>query len=115
MSFASNAKKIGVVTRAATHVAGEQARRSRTFQAVLGAGRATMQSFGHVAHQLWLEVTGTIFLFMAIVGGVALIHEYTQYEAGKAAGSRVVLAICFTLLFAWFGVSSFWRVRKKRS
>jgi hypothetical protein len=29
------------------------------------------------------------------------------------SSSRVVMALGFTVMFAWFGVSSFWRVRKK--
>ena len=29
------------------------------------AARATARSFGHVLHQLWLEVTGVVFIFMA--------------------------------------------------
>jgi hypothetical protein len=68
---------------------------------------------GRVLHQLWLEVTGLVFLMMATSGGVALAHEYARYQAGKIGFGRVALAICFTATFAWFGVSSFWRVRQK--
>ncbi len=94
-------------------VAGQQAKRSRTVRALTGAVSATARSFGRVLHQLWLEVTGFIFLTMAASGGIALAHEYGQYHAGKAGVGRVVLASCFTLTFAWFGVSSFWKVRRK--
>ena len=38
---------------------------SRTGRAALAALRATGRSFGHVLHQLWLEVTGFTFLAMA--------------------------------------------------
>jgi hypothetical protein len=62
---------------------------------------------------LWLEVTGLIFLLMAASGGAAWAHEYAKYQAGKVGFGRVALAICFTLTFAWFGVSSFLRVKKK--
>ena len=34
-------------------------------------------------------------------------------QAGQAGLARVAVAICFTVTFAWFGVSSFWRVRQK--
>jgi hypothetical protein len=68
---------------------------------------------GRVLHQLWLEVTGLVFLVMATSGGVALVHEYARYQAGKIGFGRVALAICFTATFAWFGVSSFWRGRQK--
>jgi len=42
-----------------------------------------------------------------------LAREYSKYQAGHATAGRVLIAVGFTLAFAWFGVSSFWRVRKK--
>jgi hypothetical protein len=95
-------------------VAGEQVGRNRTVRAGWGALRMAGRSFGRAAHQLWLEVTGTVFLFMAVFGGMALVREYGKYRAGQAAAGRVVVAICFTLAFAWFGVSSFARARRKQ-
>jgi len=77
------------------------------------AVRTTARSFGRVLHRLWLEVTGFVFLAMAALGGVALAHEYAKYQAGRVGSARVVVAICFTVTFAWFGVTSFWRVKKK--
>jgi len=62
---------------------------------------------------LWLEVTGVIFLLMALSGGAAMVREYVKYSASHLNGTRVVIALAFTLTFAWFGVSSFWRVRRK--
>jgi hypothetical protein len=88
--------------------------RSRTGRALLNAIRATSRSFGQVLHQLWLEVTGFIFLAMAGIGAMAGMREYGRYQAGHAAGpGRLVLAICFTASFTWFGLSSFWRVRRR--
>jgi hypothetical protein len=62
---------------------------------------------------LWLEVTGLVFLLMAASGGAAVAHEYAKYQTGKAGLGRVAVAICFTVTFAWFGVTSFWKVRRK--
>jgi hypothetical protein len=109
VSKISAAQKLGVVAR----VAGQQVKRSRTARAVTGAMSATARALGKVVHQLWLEVTGLVFLVMAASGGAAVAHEYAKYQAGKAGFGRVVVAICFTLTFTWFGVSSFWRVRQK--
>jgi hypothetical protein len=92
---------------------GSQVRRTRTFGAMMKAGRATAVHFGLVLHQLWLEVTGFVFLALSAVGAFALAHEWTKYRAVRTNPNRVVLAICFTVMFAWFGFSSFWRVRKK--
>ena len=94
-------------------VASQQVNRSRTVRAVKGGILTTARAFGKVLHQLWLEVTGLVFLVMAASGGIALTHEYAKYQAGRAGFGRVLVAICFTVTFAWFGVSSFWRVRQK--
>ena len=109
MSKVSTFKKLGVAAR----VAGEQVGRSRTLNALMSAARATLRSFAQAMHQLWLEVTGTVFLTMAAFGCVALVREYMKYEAGRTTAGRLAIAICFTLTFAWFGVSSFLRVRRK--
>ena len=48
------------------------------------------------------------------VGALAGVREYAKYQSGHSSGpGRLVLAICFTVSFAWFGLSSFWRVRRK--
>ncbi|MBI1740517.1 MAG: hypothetical protein HY233_01610 [Acidobacteriales bacterium] len=106
----STLRKIGI----AAQVLARQARTTRTGAAVLSGVRTALQSFGRVAHQLWLEVTGFIFLALAGIGGIAGFREYAKYQAGQAEGpGRLILAACFTVTFAWFGVSSFWRVRRK--
>jgi hypothetical protein len=98
----------------AAQVAARQVGSSRTGAAVLSGARATFQSFSRVGRQLWLEVTGFTFLMLAVIGGIAGFREYAKYQAGRASGpGRVILAACFTIMFVWFGVSSFWRVRKK--
>ncbi len=87
---------------------------SRTGRAVLAGIRATAQSFGRVLHQLWLEVTGFMFLAMAGIGAIAGMREYGRYQSGHATGpGRLLLAVCFTVSFAWFGISSFWRVKRR--
>jgi len=109
VSKVSTAQKLGVVAR----VAAQQIKRSWTVRAATSAVSTTARAFGRVLHQLWLEVTGLIFLVMAASGGIASAKEYAKYEAGRAGIGRVVVAIFFTVTFAWFGASSFWRVRQK--
>ncbi|HKT88140.1 MAG TPA: hypothetical protein VJQ59_06875 [Candidatus Sulfotelmatobacter sp.] len=109
MSKVSAWRKAGIVAR----VAGQQAGRSRTFNALMGAMRATAKSFGHVMHMLWLEVTGVIFLLMALSFAGASVKEYGKYHAGQIGPGRVEIAITCAVLFAWFGLSSFWRVHRK--
>jgi hypothetical protein len=94
-------------------VAGQQVQRSRTGRALASGFMTTARALGRVLHQLWLEVMGLVFLLMAASGGAGAAHEYVRYRTGHTGFGRVAVAICFTLTFAWFGVSSFWRVRRK--
>lgn len=109
MSKVSTLQKLGVVAR----VAGQQAGRSRTLSAVMSGVRTTLRSFGRAAHQLWLEVTGVIFLVMALTSSLASVKEYEKYHAGGVGPSRLAISICCALTFGWFGLSSFWRARRK--
>jgi hypothetical protein len=96
------------------HVVAQTVGRSRRGRAILAGMRAVARSFGQVLHQLWLEVTGFTFLAIAGIGALAGMREYGKYQSGHAAGpGRLVLAVCFTVSFTWFGLSSFWRVRKR--
>lgn len=109
VSIVSTWRKAGVVAR----IAGQQAGRSRTFKAIMSATRATARSFGRVLHELWLEVTGVLFLVMSLSLGGAAVKEYENYHAGRVGPGRAAAAACFAVTFAWFGLSSFWRVRRK--
>jgi hypothetical protein len=102
-------RKIGAVAQ----VAGKHAGRNRTLNAVMGAARTTARSFGRAAHQLWLEVMGLFFLIMALGFATGTVKEYGKYHSGSAGFSRLAIALCCTLTFAWFGLSSFWRARRK--
>ena len=110
MANVSTARKLGIVAR----VASQQVRRTRTFGAVMKATRATAQHFGRVLSQLWLEVTGFVFLALAGIGLLAFFREFAKYHAGREASGRAVLAAGFATLFGWFGLSSFWRIRNRR-
>jgi len=113
MTNLSTARKLGIAARVASRMAAQRARRNHTFGALVKAGRTTLSHFGRVLGQLWLEVTGFVFLALAGIGALAFLREYTKYRAGYATSSRLVLAVCFTVLFGWFGVSSFWRIKKR--
>jgi hypothetical protein len=105
----STARMLGVVAR----VAGQQVRQTRTFGAVMQGARTTASHLGRVLGQLWLEVTGFVFLALAGIGVLAFWREYIKYHAGRETSGRVLLAFCFAALFGWFGISSFWRVRRR--
>jgi hypothetical protein len=109
MSKVSTLRKLGVAAK----VARDQAGRSSTLKAITSGFRATVRSFGHALHQLWLEVIGTMFLAIAAFGAFALVREYMKYSARQTTAGHVAVAACFTVAFGWFGLSSFLRVRRK--
>ena len=109
MTKLSNVRKLKILAR----VVGNSAGRNRTISAVIKGFRTTAGHFGRVLHQLWLEVTGFVFLALAFIGAVAFFREYSRYQAGQTTTGRVVVAIVFTLTFVWFGLTSFWRIWKK--
>jgi hypothetical protein len=109
MTKLSTVRKLSILAR----VVGQSAGRNRTISAVFHGVRTTASHFGRVLHQLWLEVTGFVFLALAFIGAVAFFREFARYQAGQTTTGRVVIAIVFTLTFVWFGVTSFWRVWKK--
>lgn len=111
MTTVSTARKLSILGR----VVMQQAGRSRVASALMHAGRTTALSVGRVLHLLWLQVTGFIFLCIAMIAGLALQREWVRYQAGSASVGKVVLAVFVTLMFLWFGISSFWRAGKRKS
>jgi len=110
MANVSTARKLGVAAR----IAGQQVKRSRTYGAILSAAHATLGHFGAVLHQLWLEITGFVFLAFAGVVLVALVREYAAYHAHRGSAGHIAAAAGVSAMFAWFGISSFWRARNRR-
>lgn len=104
-------KKLGVVLR----IVIKQLRSSRAGAAVIKGFETTARSFGRILHQLFLEVTGFTFLAIAAIGSITAFREYGKYHAGLVAGpGRLILAMVFTFSFTWFGLSSFWRLRRRK-
>jgi hypothetical protein len=107
------AQHFGRQGRAALRVAGRKTGENRWMRAFYSAGRVTAASVSRVMHVLWLEVTGFLFLVLAVIGGAAAVREYHRYAAGTTTWGRVAIAAAFTLLFLYFGVNSFSRSRDK--
>jgi hypothetical protein len=93
--------------------AGRLAGRSRWVRGALAASQATFSSLRRVLGVLLLEMVGFLFICLALIGGFAAVREYRQWAAGKITAGKPIIALCFALTFAWFGVSSFWRAWRK--
>jgi hypothetical protein len=87
--------------------------RNRIVSAAYSAGRTTASRLGHIGHLLFLEVTGSLFIAIAVVCGSAAFRDYHRFMLGQTTAGRYKLASVFALLFCWFGISSFVRVKKK--
>jgi hypothetical protein len=99
--------------RAALRVAGRKTGENRWVRAFYRGGSVTAKSVGRVAHVLWLEVTGFLFLVLAMIGAGAAVREYHRYSLGTTTRGRVGIAAAFAVLFLYFGISSFWHSRRK--
>ncbi len=105
-------RDFGTRGRALLRVTGRRTGENRWVRAFYRAGDVTVRHTGRVARVLWLEVTGFLFLCLAVIGGAAAFQEYRHYSHGQGGPGKVVVAAVFTLLFVYFGVNSFWRSRK---
>jgi hypothetical protein len=94
-------------------VAGRKGGESRFVRACYRAGSVTLRHVSRVLHVLWLEVTGLFFLALALVGAAAAVREHHRWILGSGSAGKMTLAAGFAVLFGYFGVSSFWRSRKR--
>jgi hypothetical protein len=69
----------------------------------------------NVLRVLFLEISGLVFLFFSLSIMIAFAREYRRYALHEVGSERVVLAGAIAILFLYFGVSSFWRARRRRS
>lgn len=99
--------------RALLRVAGRKTGENRLVRALYRGGSVTIRNVGRVLHVLWLEVTGLFFLALGVVGAAAAAREYHRHTNGTGSVGKMLLASMFALLFGYFGVSSFWRSRRK--
>jgi len=106
-------RDLGTQGRAFLRVAGRKTGENRWVRAFYRASTVTLRSVSRVAHVLWLEVTGLLFLVLALVGGGAAVREYHRRTLGTGSMGKMLLATGFALLFAYFGVNSFWRSRRR--
>lgn len=96
-------------------MAGSTAARQKVLGALWSATTSTVRTFGRILHTLFLEVTGLLFTFLMLGFVGVTVREYQKYTAGAAPAYKPVLAGFFGVMFLWFGVTSFWRARRRKS
>jgi hypothetical protein len=88
-------------------------------QKLFGGVRAGVDSFLKpvmaALRVLFLELSGVMFLFFSLSVAVAFLREYKKYAMHEVGWQRLALAGAVGAMFLYFGVSSFWQARRKRS
>ncbi len=105
--------RLATAATALGRIAVRGASQSRLLRAGYAAVQATFQSLWRVVHVLWLQIVGVFFCLFALGFALRIPPTYRDQLAGKHGPGRVYLLGVLTVLFAWFGLSSFWRARKK--
>ena len=84
----------------------------KAFSAARDAFRTILPRLISIAHQLWLEVIGFVFLVLAVLfvfGPFGFIQAYRQEPENML---RLVVSGAGALMWAWFGFDSFRRAKK---
>ncbi len=105
--------RLGTAATALGRIAVRGASQNRLLRAGYSAVEGTVRSFARVAHVLWLQIVGVFFCLFALGFALRIPPTYHDQLAGKHGPGRVYVLAVLTVLFAWFGVSSFWRAKKK--
>ena len=75
-----------------------------------------LQWFGEVIktlRRLWLEVTGTVFLALALYAGAGALREWRAFGQGNSLW-RLGSSVFVLVMMLGFGVYSFWKARRIR-
>jgi len=75
-------------------------------------GEAVWGPMAHTGGVLWLEITGLFFVLFALFFGQNVYKFRYSYLSGPDHVHFLVYTV-FTLLFAWFAFSSFYKARRK--
>ena len=94
---------------------GKPGRNERWFRGFRSGATAFLSTLSGTLRVLFLEVSGVIFICFSVSVVSAFIREFRKYEMHQVGVERVILAGVISSMFLYFGLSSFWRARRKRS
>jgi hypothetical protein len=63
-------------------------------------------------HALWNEVIGFVFIVLAMVFAASAWRSVRAIDGNSESVIKAIAAVSFTLLMAYFGISSFLKARK---
>jgi hypothetical protein len=94
---------------------GKPGRNKRWFRGFQSGAAAFAKTMAGTLRVLFLEVSGFIFICFTAMIVSAFFREYRKYAMHQVGMERVILAAAISAMFFYFGLSSFWRARRKRS
>jgi hypothetical protein len=98
-------------TNAATVAEAASAGTRRLAHGAAHFGATFFRPFAHATSLLWKQITGIFFALFALF---FLEHTWMVYKAAHWRDRHVFLYGVLALVFTWFAVSTFWRVRGKQ-
>jgi len=94
---------------------GEPGRNKRYVRGFRSGASVFFQSAKGTLRVLFLELSGVMFLCFTVIIVSAFIREYRKFATHQVGLERVLLAGAISAIFFYFGLSSFWRARRKKS
>jgi hypothetical protein len=85
---------------------------NRVLIAALVAGCGVARSLWRVARALFHEVTGALFLILAVMGGAAAVREWRLFTGGAYQWLRLGLTVAFAMTMLIFAIYSFRSARR---
>ncbi len=61
---------------------------------------------------LWNELIGFLFLVFAVTSGLSAFRAWRNFDGSSDSIMRLALGLAFSLVMAYFGVTSFLRARR---
>ena len=93
-------------------MAGRTAHKSRIFRAAYAGVSAFLRTAVRIFRLLFLQMVGLIFCLLAASLAVRIPRAYHDRLAGQARFELYLLCI-LSVMFLWFGLTSFWRARRR--
>lgn len=93
-------------------MAGRGASKSRIFRGIYSGVSTAWRSISRVLHLLFLQIVGLVFCLFAVSMAVRIPRAYRERLAGSGTQEFYLLSI-LSVVFLWFGLTSFWRARRR--
>lgn len=95
-------------------MAGDRLNRNPWWRGAVAGTKSFAGTLGRIFHSLFLEVTGLMFVFLALIFGRFLMNEWNKRAAGHGDPTRFWIAVGMSILFVWYAGTSFWKARRRK-